>query len=280
MPRSAGPALLALALSSLVLMLTLGGTSYGWGSPLVVALGALAVAGVIGFVLAERRAAEPILPPRLWTNRVFAVTSAIGLVVGFALFGALTYLPLYQQVVRGQSPTSSGLQLLPVMGGLLASSIASGQLISRTGRYKAYPIAGTAIATAGLALLSGLDASTTTLDAAVRMLVLGLGLGLVMQVLVLAVQNSVPYEQLGVATSGATLFRSIGGSVGTALLGAIFVNHLSAHLPAGAPAEAINPAGLERLPPAVHSAYVASFVDALQPVFVVAAVVMACAFAL
>ena len=139
--------------------------------------------------------------------------------VGFALFGALTYLPLFQQIVRGLSPTESGLQLLPVMGGLLVSSIVSGQIIARTGRYKVFPIAGTAVAALGMWLLSSLDETTASGVAALHMLVLGLGLGMVMQVLVLAVQNAVPYEKLGVATSGATLFRSIGGSLGVAVLG-------------------------------------------------------------
>ena len=279
----AGTALLAIALSALVLLTTLGGTSYAWGSPFIVFLGALAVVGIVGFAVAERRAAEPVLPPALARNRVFVVTSAIGLVVGFALFGALTYLPLFQQVVREQSPTSSGLQLFPLMGGLLASSIASGQVISRSGRYKPFPIAGTAIATTGLVLLAGLHASTSTPDAALRMLVLGLGLGMVMQVLVLAVQNAVPYERLGVATSGATLFRSIGGSLGTAVLGAVFANHLTARLGAGGPAlggAQVNPAALERLPARVHERYVTAFMDSLHLVFVVAAVVMAVAFVL
>src|SRR5207244_5536254 len=135
-----GTALRALALGALVRLPPRGGTTFGWGSPFIVFLGALAVAGLAAFALAERRAAEPVLPPALGRNRVFVVTSAIALVVGFALFGALTYLPLYQQVVRGQSPTSSGLQLFPLMGGLLVASIGSGQIISRTGRYKPFPI--------------------------------------------------------------------------------------------------------------------------------------------
>ena len=207
-------------------MTTLGGTSYAWDSAFIVGLGIAAVVALIAFIAVERRAAEPVLPPELFRNRVFVVTSAIGLVVGFALFGALTYLPLFQQVVRGATPTESGLQLVPVMAGVLIASIASGQIISRTGRYKAWPIAGTAIACAGMFALSTMDAATSTAAAAGFMFVLGLGLGMVMQVLVLAVQNAVPYEQLGVATSGATLFRSIGGSVGTAILGSIFTNRL------------------------------------------------------
>ena len=150
--------------------------------------------------------------------------------IGFALFGALTYLPLFQQVVRGASPTESGLQLIPVMAGVLIGSIGSGQAITATGRYKVFPIAGTAIAVVGMLLLLRLDAGTSALYAYAAMFVLGLGLGLVMQVLVLAVQNAVDYAELGVATSGASLFRSMGGSLGTAVLGAIFTARLTDEL--------------------------------------------------
>src|SRR3954467_13239967 len=251
----AGTVLLAVALSALVLATTLGGTSYDWGSPFIVGMGALFVVATALFIAVERRAREPILPPSLFANRVFSVTSAVGLVVGFALFGALTFLPLFQQVVRGDTPTESGLQLLPVMAGLLFTSIVSGQVITRTGRYRWFPIAGTAVGTLGLLLLARLDASTSTALAALYMLILGLGLGMVMQVLVLAVQNSVEYEQLGVATSGATLFRSIGGSVGTAILGAVFTNRLSdalaGDLPQGASSAGLgglDPSALHRLP--------------------------------
>ena len=202
----AGTALLALGLSALILATTLGGNTFAWDSPEIVGMGLICVVALIALGYVEQRAAEPILPPSLFRNRVFVVCAAVSLVVGFALFGSLTYLPLFQQVVRGLSPTDSGLQLIPVMGGLLVSSIVSGQVISRTGRYKAWPIAGTAVAAVGLWLLSSLDETTASGVAALHMLVLGLGLGMVMQVLVLAVQNSVSYEQLGVATSGATSF--------------------------------------------------------------------------
>ena len=225
----------AISLASLVLLTTLGGTTYAWGSAFIIGLGCLSALAMAAFVRVEHRAAEPILPPELFRNPVFRITSAIGFVVGFALFGALTYLPLFQQVVRGLSPTASGLQLVPLMVGLLAASIGSGQLISRTGRYKRFPILGTAIAAVGLLLLSRLKPETGSLEAGVYMLVLGVGLGFVMQVLVLAVQNAVPYSELGVATSSATLFRSIGGSLGTAILGAIFANRLAGELAAKLP---------------------------------------------
>jgi EmrB/QacA subfamily drug resistance transporter len=284
-----GAVVLAAALSCLVLLCTLGGTDYAWGSPTIIGLGVLVVILIVAFVLVERRAAEPVLPPRLFSDRVFSVSSAIGLVVGFALFGSVTYLPLFLQVVLGATPTGSGLEILPLMGGLLITSIASGQLISRTGRYKPFPIAGTAVMVVGLGLLSTMGPHTNRLTASAFMFILGLGLGSVMQVLVLAVQNAVDYKDLGVATSGATLFRSIGGSVGTAVLGSIFANRLSAELSSVLPRSAagslgtgagLNTAALKRLPAPLHDAYLTAFTNALSTVFVVAACVAAVAFLL
>ncbi len=283
-----GAALLAAALSAVVLTCTLGGTDYAWGSPQIIGLAALAVVLVVVFVTVERRASEPVLPPRLFANRVFTVTSGIGLIVGFALFGSVTYLPLFLQVVNGASPTGSGLQILPLMGGLLITSIASGQIISSTGRYKPFPIIGTAVMVVGLALLSTMNAQTSRLAASAFMFVLGLGLGSVMQVLVLAVQNAVDYKDLGVATSGATLFRSIGGSVGTAVLGSIFSNRLSSELASSLPPSAqhataggslsLNPTALAKLPPPIHTIYITAFTNALSTVFVVAACIAGAAF--
>jgi hypothetical protein len=288
-----GTLLLAAGLSAIVLLTTLGGTTYAWDSAEIVGL---AVAGVLllcAFVLAERHAAEPVLPLRLFRNSVFSVTSAIGFVIGFALFGAITYLPLFLQIVNGASPTASGLELLPLMAGLLITSIGSGQLITHTGRYKPFPIAGTAVMVVGLYLLSLMDQHTSTATASLYMFVLGLGLGLVMQVLVLAVQNAVSYEDLGVATSGATMFRSIGGSIGTAILGAIFANRLSTNLAHDLPAAALhgagagrlssgslNPALIRQLPPPVHDGFIRAFTDALSTVFTVAAAIAAAAFVL
>jgi EmrB/QacA subfamily drug resistance transporter len=284
-----GTALLAAGLTAIVLAASLGGTSYAWGSPFIVGL---AVAGVLllaAFALAERRAAEPVLPPRLLTNRVFVVTGAVGFVVGFALFGAVTYLPLFLQVVKGATPTGSGLQLLPLMGGLLITSILSGQLITRTGRYKPFPIAGTAVMTLGLYLLSTMSPTSSRLAISLFMFILGLGLGMVMQVLILAVQNAVDYADLGVATSGATLFRSIGGSLGTAVLGAIFANRLSSELksvfPAGAAGHAntgatVNPAEIAKLPSSLRDGYLHAFTNALSTVFLVASAFALVAFGL
>ncbi len=287
-----GTSMLGTSLTAVVLLTTLGGHEYAWGSPFIVALGVVSVLALVGFVFAERRAAEPVLPLHLFRNSVFSVTGAIGLVIGFALFGSVTYLPLFLQVVRNASPTGSGLQLLPLMGGLLITSISSGQLITRTGRYKPYPIAGTAVMVVGLALLSTMDASTDAAATSLYMFVLGLGLGLVMQVLVLAVQNAVEYKDLGVATSGATLFRSIGGSVGTAILGAVFSGRLSANIqhdisPLALRASggklssgSLNTALIRKLPAPIHGQFLQAFTDALSTVFAVAAAITVVAFVL
>ena len=273
-----GTALLGAGLTAIVLGASLGGTSFAWGSPVIVGLGVAGVVLIAAFVVAERHAREPVLPLRLLRNRVFAVTGAVGFVVGFSLFGAITYLPLFLQVVKGASPTGSGLQLIPLVGGLLITSIASGQVISRTGHYKPFPIAGMAVLTVGLYLLSTLDSASSVGTIFAFMFVVGLGLGMVMQVLVLAVQNAVDYADLGVATSGATLFRSIGGSLGTATLGAIFANRLHSALkrllPPGATAHAntneVNPKQIAHLPAPLHAGYLHAFTTSLSGVFLTA----------
>jgi EmrB/QacA subfamily drug resistance transporter len=281
----AGALLLAGGLSGIVLFTSLGGTTFAWTSPEMIAMLVAGVVLLVAFALVERRAAEPILPLELFRNPTFRTTSAIGFIVGLALFGAITFLPLYLQIVKGLSPTKSGLQLTPLMAGLLVTSIVSGNAISRMGRYRPFPIAGTAVMTTALGLLTTVAVETPVWRVSLYMVVLGLGLGMVMQVLVLAVQNAVPYEQLGVATSGSTLFRQIGGSIGVALFGAIFANRLQSELgdrlPAGVHVpSAVSPALVDRLPPAVHELYIEAFSAALRPVFVVAAAVSAVAFAL
>jgi EmrB/QacA subfamily drug resistance transporter len=280
-----GAVVLAGGLSAIVLFTSLGGTTYAWGSAPILVMMAAGIVLLTLFPFVEARAAEPILPLELFRNHTFAVTSAVGFIVGFALFGAVTFLPLYLQIVRGLSPTESGLQITPLMAGVLVTSIASGNLISRYGRYRIFPIAGTAVMTIGMFLLSRLEIDTPNWQAAIYMLVLGLGLGMVMQVLVLAVQNSVDYRMLGVATSGSTLFRQVGGSIGVSVFGAIFSNQLAdelaARLPRGArvPAAA-DPAAVSQLPALVHDAFVAAFSAALQPVFLVATGVAFLAFVL
>jgi EmrB/QacA subfamily drug resistance transporter len=280
-----GAVLLAASLSAIVLYTSLGGTTYGWASAQLIVLIVAGFVLLAAFLFVEARAAEPILPLGLFGNRVFSVTSAVGFIVGLALFGAVTYLPLYLQDVKGHSPTTSGLLITPMMAGLLITSIASGQLITRFGRYKPFPVAGTAITGVGLVLLSRLEVNTSTVVTGAYMLVLGLGLGLVMQVLVLAAQNSVDYKDLGVASAGSTLFRQIGGSIGVALFGAIFANQLASNLasalPPGAHAPATpDPAELKQLPAAVRAAYAGAITDALQPVFLTAAGIVVLAFLL
>jgi EmrB/QacA subfamily drug resistance transporter len=282
-----GFALLSLAATALILLTSLGGTTYPWASAPIYILGIAGVALIGLFVLAERRAAEPVLPLHLFRLRAFSVTSVVGFIVGFAMFGAITYLPAFFQVVRGISPTISGVYLLPLMAGLLLVSITSGQVIARTGRYRFFPIAGTAAMAIGLFLLSLMGTGSSTLQDSLSMLVLGLGLGGVMQVLVIIAQNGVPHSELGVATSGATFFRSIGGAFGTAIFGAIFSNvligNLASHLhglslPAGFSAADATPATLAQLPRLVHLGFVSGYAQSIQTVFLIAVPIAALAF--
>jgi EmrB/QacA subfamily drug resistance transporter len=278
-----GAALLASGLSCVVLFTSLGGTTFAWRSPESVTLIVLGVVLLAAFLLAERRAAEPILPLELFRNRIFSVCAAIGFIIGLALFGSVTYLPVFLQIVKGRSPTSSGLQLTPMMGGLLVTSIVSGRLISKFGRYKPFPVVGTAVMTVGMVLLAQLDIRSSGTYASLSMLVLGLGLGLVMQVLVLAVQNAVDYRNMGVATAGSLLFRQVGGSIGIAIFGSIFANrlhgNLASHLPVGTRIpKTVSPEVVRHLPPAVHEGYVQAVAVSLHPVFIVAAVVSVASF--
>ena len=279
-----GAALLATTLSSVVLATDLGGSLYEWTSPFIVGLGALAVVSFIALLFVEWRAAEPVVPPNLFANRTFTLSATVGLIVGVALFGTVTYLPLFLQVVVGSTPTASGLQMTPLMGGMLLTSIGSGQVISHTGRYKVFPIIGTALMTIGLFLLSRMSVDASVQRASLNMLVLGLGLGMVMQVLVLAVQNAVDYRELGVATSGTMLFRLIGGSLGTAAFGALFAARLGAILRASpdttsTPAT-LSPEAIARLPDASRLLYQQAFTASLSTVFLVASAVTVVGFIL
>lgn len=280
-----GAVLLAVTLVSGVLLASLGGHTLPWTSPETLGLAAAALVALAAFVSVERRVPEPILPPSLFHNRTFVVAAAIGCIVGVVLFGAVTYMPMYLQVVRGVSPTKAGLQLTPMMAGVLVTSIVSGQIISRIGRYRIFPIIGTAVMAAGLLCLSTLGTETRGWTASGYMLILGLGLGMVMQVLVLAVQNAVDYRNLGVATSGTVLFRLIGGSVGVASFGAIFAaglaGGLAEHLPPGAHLPtATNAASIAALPDGLRAIYLDAFVAALRPIFLSASVVVLVGFAL
>jgi EmrB/QacA subfamily drug resistance transporter len=277
-----GAAWLTLALSCLILFTTEGGTMLPWSSGELWFILAFAVVGMVGFVYEESVASEPIIPLRLFRHRTFLLSCIIGLFVGAALFGSTTFMPLYLQVVKGVSPTGAGMQLLPLMGGLLVSSIVSGRLISRLGRYRVFPIVGTFLATVALTLLGTLhnDSPIPLMYAYAGLL--GVGLGMILQVLVLATQNSVDMKHMGVATSGVTLFRSIGGSVGVSVFGAVFSNGLQSRmadlLPAGSPARSLRPEAVNALPPDIHASYLEAFGASLHTVYDVGACVMAVAF--
>ena len=282
----AGIVLVGLGAAGLTLATSWGGTTYAWGSPTIIALFVGSTAALVAFVFAERRAAEPILPIRLFGNPVFTVCCVLSFVVGFAMLGALTFLPTYMQFVDGASATASGLRTLPMVAGLLVTSLGSGVLVGRTGRYKIFPIAGTAIMAIGFVLLSTMDAGTSTLVQSLFLLVLGTGIGLSMQVLVLVVQNTVDFTDLGVATSGVTFFRTIGSSFGAAIFGSMFSNFLDGRLPAamaasGAPSEAAtSPQVLHQLTQQVAAPIIDAYADSLSRVFLFAAPVAVLGFIL
>ena len=270
-----GAALLTPGVSAIILLTTWGGDEYAWTSPTTIGLGVGAVLLLAAFVVQERRAEEPLLPLRLFSSGIFRVASALGFVIGLSMFGAIIFMPLYLQLVFGASPTASGLQMLPLIGGLLVASIASGRIITRVGRYKAFPIAGTAILAVGMFLLSRLEVDTPHWVASADMAVVGIGIGLVMQVLVLAVQNDAPPGDIGVATSTATFCRSMGGSFGVAVLGAIFASRLTdrlERLPGGigdrfSGGVRVDPEQARALPPGIREGFLDAFSGALHGVF-------------
>jgi EmrB/QacA subfamily drug resistance transporter len=284
-----GFATLTTGVVALILMCSWGGSQYAWGSPTTIGLGIAAIVFFAVFIWWERRAEDPLIPPRLFTSRVFDVANATGFIVGLAMFGALTFLPLYLQVVRGATPTQSGLLLVPLMAGLLTASILSGRWISKHGRYRAFPIAGTALLSIGMGLLTQLDIDTSKLEAGLFMVVIGVGIGLVMQVLVLVVQNDAPPGDLGAATSTAQFFRSIGGSVGVAVFGAIFASRLTSglgSLPAGVAQRIgagggsvqVSPEQVHKLPAGVREDFLTLFVHALHGAFLWGALFSVVAF--
>ena len=282
----AGIVLVGLGAAGLTLATSWGGSTYPWGSPTIIGLSIASVLALVAFVMVERRAAEPVLPIRLFGNPVFAVCCVLSFVVGFAMLGALTFLPTFMQFVDGVSATTSGLRTLPMVLGLLVTSLSSGVIVGRTGRYKIFPIAGTAVMAVGFVLLSRMEPGTSTLLQSLYLLVLGAGIGLTMQVLVLVVQNTVDFTDLGVATSGVTFFRTIGSSFGAAIFGSLFANFLGDRLPAamassGAPPEAAtSPQALHRLPHDVAAPIIDAYADSLSQVFLYAAPVAVVGFVL
>ena len=272
----AGMTLLAVASTCLVLMTTWGGNTYDWNSPVIIGLiiGAL-VAGAL-FVMVQRRAAEPVMPLHLFKERNFNLTTIVGLIIGVAMFGALAYLPTYLQMVTGANATQAGLLMIPLMAALLITSVASGQLVSRTGRYKALPMIGMVLVAASLFLLS-----TMTPDLAVWVIcsylaLMGLGLGMSMQILILIVQNTFPVTEVGTATASNNYFRQIGASLGSAIVGSLFVAKLTQllgeRMPAGAASasggeNSLTPAVVRDLPAGIKNVIVSSYNDALTPIF-------------
>ncbi|MBO0775530.1 MAG: MFS transporter, partial [Actinobacteria bacterium] len=252
-----------------------GGTQYAWGSAQIITLGVVAAAATAGFLLAESRAAEPMLPLHVFRNRNFSVATTMSFLLGLALFGAMTFLPLYQQTVQGLSATGSGLMLIPMMLGSTVTALISGRVTTRTGRYKTLPILGAAIMTVGLLLLTQLGTGTTRLETGLIFLVFGTGMGFLMQITTLVVQNSVPPQDMGVAASSRTFFQQIGGSIGVAAFGAVFARRLTGALSARLPAMhlvtggsgQLNPATVNHLPPLVRHDVFYAITHAITGVF-------------
>jgi EmrB/QacA subfamily drug resistance transporter len=275
-----GAALLSTGSVCLLLATVWGGNTYAWGSGQIIGL--LGGGGLLALVFAlwETRASEPIIPPRLFRNSIFTVSVILSLLSGIAMFASILYIPEYQQVVRGFSPTKSGLMTMPLVMGLLVTSIISGRLITRWGRYRAFPIIGTLVLTFGLWLFSHITLTTSEWVIGVWMAIVGAGLGLFMQVMTLAIQNSVERSELGTATSTATFFRSLGSSFGGALFGAILTSRLAHHLSQSLPGQAANPAfsrniqsggiNIHKLPPTISADILQAFAHSFHDMFLLA----------
>ena len=287
-----GAALVVGSVSSFLLYTAWAGPDLGWGSGTGIALLVAGVVLAVAFVLVERRAAEPIIPMRLFGNSIFSIANLFGFLIGIAMFGSMIFIPVYLQVVDGMSPTQSGLAMLPMVVGIFSTSIAAGQMMSRNGRYKIYPILGASIVIVSLVMLSQLTASSPYWYAGLSMYVLGAGLGFTMQILITVVQNSVDRSDIGVATSSVTFFRQMGGSFGTALFGAILSSRLAVHIadamkdaPAGSATGNVgdvanNVQAIKALPEPVHSLITGAFSASLHDVFLSAVPLVAVALAI
>jgi len=274
----AGAGLLTISIVTLLLATVWGGVDYPWGSTQIIGLFTASVVAAILFIWREGQAAEPILPLRLFNNKIFAVTTLLSLVVGTVMFGALVFLPQYQQFVRGDSATKSGLMLLPLVLGIMTASLTSGRLISKIGRYRIFPIIGTTMVIFAFWLFSHITATTPRWELGVWMFVLGAGLGQVMPVMTLAVQNAVERKDLGTGTSSVVFFRSIGSALGAAIFGAILTNRLAQHimdsLPGKVGAQAArglkqNATGIKNLPPDVQHKVLEAFALSFHDVFLI-----------
>ncbi|MBO3681448.1 MDR family MFS transporter [Streptomyces sp. NEAU-YJ-81] len=271
-----GAALLTVGITALVLITTWGGNEYAWGSAQILGLGALGVLSLVAFVFVEQRVAEPVLPLHIFRNANFTLVTAIGFLVGFVMFGSTTFLPLYQQTVQGATATNSGLLLLPMLLGMLVVSLVSGRVTTQTGKYKIFPIIGGVLITVGMFLLSTMDTETTRFTSGLYMAVLGMGMGCLMQTTMLVAQNSVEMKDMGVGSSSATLFRTLGGSFGVAILGALFTSQVNDTMAerGGDKAAAItsgsaqlDPASLKELPLPIRDAYTHAVASGAHQVF-------------
>jgi EmrB/QacA subfamily drug resistance transporter len=270
-----GAALLALAATAVVLLTTWGGSQYGWGSPVIIGLAVLAAASALGFCMAETRAAEPVLPLHVFRNLNFTLSSAMSFLTGLMLFGALTFLPLYQQTVQHLSATGSGLMLIPMMFGSMVTTILAGQVTTRTGKYKIFPILGGLGMTAGLLLLTQLSVTTSLVVSGLYFAVLGIGMGFLMNMTTIIVQNSVEPRDMGVASSSRTFFQQIGGSIGVSIFGVIFARKLTAEMSARVPGVHLNSGGgqfnpvtVNHLPATIRHDVFFAITHAVQSVFV------------
>lgn len=275
-----GAGLLSLAVASLVLISAWGGVTYAWTSLVIIGLIAAAVVFGIAFTLWERRVSEPLLPIKLFKNDIFSVSVILSLLTGIAMFAAILYIPQYQQVVRGYSPTKSGLAMLPLVAGMMIASITSGRLITKWGKYRLFPIFGTLMIALGMWLFSHVSLTTSLFDLSLWMFIIGIGLGSFMQVATLAVQNSVKMRDMGVATSATAFFRTVGSSLGGAVFGTILIARLTSHLMANLPAAALEhvsvhsvaangTAGLAKLPAAAQHDVLISFINSFHDMFLI-----------
>lgn len=274
-----GATLLAASSICLLLASVWGGSTYAWGSHEIISLIAGGIALVFAFIACEKRASEPIIPLRLFKNDIFVVSTLLSFLAGVAMFASILYIPLYQQIVRGYSPTKSGLLMLPLVIGLLIASVISGRLTSKLGRYKIFPLIGTLLLAFGLWLFSHLTLTTSELVLGVWMFIIGTGLGSFMQIMTLAIQNAVPRSELGTATSSATFFRSLGSSFGGAIFGTILTSRLALHLSQSVSSGAgttlnvssiQNGSGLHQLSPAVSQQVFEAFVRSFHDMFLLA----------
>ncbi|MBB4919698.1 MDR family MFS transporter [Streptosporangium saharense] len=272
-----GAFLLSVGITALVLITTWGGNDYDWNSPQIIGLAVGAVVSLALFIVVERRVVEPIMPLNVFRDRNFSLISAVGFLLGFAMFGAINFLPLFQQTVQGASATNSGLLLLPMMGAAMVVSLFVGRAITKTGKYKIYPVLGGVVMAVAMWLLSTQTVDTPSWRTGVYIAVLGLGMGFLMQTTMLIAQNSVEQKDLGVASSASTFFRSIGGSFGVSLFGAIFSHQLTANLTSKLGAAAgeklassggqFNPAALHEMPAGVRAGFLESLASSIGSVF-------------